>query len=461
VSVRERSNSAKFRVCSFDSGDATIDVSGEVQFDKTLNEVPDTLTFFGGQAESLALMRLVGGLVTVQNLSVIEGEQRKFVGRLLSVAAVHKNVDEEITRIAELAIEKTITEFDRGLEEAGTNHCSYTYATDVAGWPTSGMFGTSYKGTIEAHEFDDGLHRLLKADDLNLTATPHYFFRTEGRRLIRQSLASIHLHWTRERLDEKRLLDCARLVLSFLYSVKLRPLIKTHATGCKYRHVCWNAADIETAERDRLLGPIRTDEQQAFQEIAIQTLFESGIAVELLDAIVDRYVESQTDVTLQRSFAHGCEAIEGMYALLKARAPAPAAPDYSEVRSKLKAVVEREVADEEDRAVACSKIDQLFAPPTWPRIKTLIMVLANNPKDLIHTAIARANFFKYRNLSSHGQVVRLNNEVVLQATIMRFVIEWMFIKLAGAAVTPQIEWQLGHELRQADPPDRGIIQLWE
>jgi len=44
---------ASFRIASFDSTDPSVEVSGEVQFDATLNDPPARRNLFGGQAEGL------------------------------------------------------------------------------------------------------------------------------------------------------------------------------------------------------------------------------------------------------------------------------------------------------------------------------------------------------------------------------------------------------------------------
>ena len=296
MSTGERARPAKFRISSFETNEEAFEVSGEVQLDQNLNQFPDSIDLYGSERDELKLMGFVGALVQLEDLTV-RFERRTYVARVHSVTSSSSSSPDQIGKVAELSVKKAVSEFERR-EDNGTRYCSFTYSTDVVGWPSPGMFSLSYEGTIGLTRFEDGLHSLLKSDDFHLTATPHFYFRDEGRKLVRQRLASIQLKWTREDLDAKRLIDCGRVVLAFMYAVKLRPLAKTSASDGNYRRVSWSPSDLETADRERFQSPIPVPDQQQFQATAIETLFRSEYPIEFLDGIVDRYVELRIDVAL-------------------------------------------------------------------------------------------------------------------------------------------------------------------
>jgi hypothetical protein len=426
--------------------------------DQTLHKYPERISLYGSEPDGLRLMSFVGALVQLEEITTHKRHNRTLIGRVNSVGGF-KAEEDHVGKIADVTVTKSTEVFDRDQDEQ--RHCSYTYSVDVKGWPVEGMFGLSYDGSISLRRYDGGLHLLLENDDFSLKATPHFFFHDDERKLVRQRLASVHLTWSGEELDSQRLLDCARIVLAFIYAVKLRPLAKTHVASGIYRVVSWSPSDLETVDRGTYFGPLPIGEQQVFQATAIKTLFSSDYGVEFLSGIADRYVEVRTEISLERSFPQGCEAIEALYALLQSRVSGVAMPKYSRLRKELKKLVEERVENEADRKIAVSKVDQLFNRPTWQRVCSLIRGLATDETSLIHEVISRSKFFQYRNLSSHGQVVRPDNELVFQANLMRYVIEWLFIRLCGGTAEPQIASQVRHELNQTEPPDLGIIQLWE
>lgn len=461
VSIHRSSSTGRFSIRGFDEEEAALQVSGELHLDETLREFPSSLTVFGYRSDHLAMMKHIGALVQVD----LNGEHddrisRSYIARVHDAGWSSGASSKQLAKIATLSIEKAVEEFasspDRGL-----GFCSYSYASDVSSWPTAGAFGTSYEGTIELRRFRRGLNSVARGKSFEVDAAPHYFFVRDGRKLIRQQVASITVRWFSPEVDWKRLADCARVVLSFTHVVKLRPLAKVQICDGTYRKVNWAVSDISQVERDRFSGPVDIGNQKAFHARAVRKLYKSEISIEDLDNVIDRYVECRVDTTLERSFAHGCEAIEGLYGLLNARRPARGNANFGPLKKTIKKVINEHVDDHEIKSIASSRVDQLFSRPTWQRIVETISAIAPKDDDLIGRVTSRANFFRYRNLAAHGRVVRLENEVVFQASLMRFVLEWMFIKLCGGKQRPTTGREIATDIDKPGSPDVGLIKLWE
>ncbi|HZG08049.1 MAG TPA: hypothetical protein VEZ70_03615 [Allosphingosinicella sp.] len=464
MSINSTPLSGRFRLREMVEGGKEIEASGELEADAQLKEFPARITLYGYRSEHLSLFPLFGTLIEVKFLGSEGGRSRSFVGRLHDEGWSTSAPPNQIDKMGSVVIQKAVDEFSREPEADEKHRCTYTYCVDVEGWPGRGGYGFSYDGTIELRKFRNGLNSLLRTRDINLEAVPHYIFTEDGRKTVRNKFASISAIWNTQDLDWKRYIDCARVVLSFTHVVKLRPLAMSRSGAGLYRRVSWDPRMIEESPKGARDGPVRISDQKSFHSKAIKKLFHSPHRIDYLDNIIDRYVECQTDVTLERSFAHGCEAIEGLYSLLLgSRATKPTVTaDYSSLQRELKSIINKRVLDSDDRMVAASRVDQLFSRPTWHRVRDLINGLSNNEDDdLINRVVERSNFFRYRNRASHGQVVRLENEVVFQSHLMKFIIEWMFIKLCGGDVKPQSGAYIRGDLELDACPDVGLIQLWE
>jgi hypothetical protein len=461
VSIHPLSLTGRFAIRELGSDGIPFYVSGELHVDETLHEYPASLTVFGYRSDHIAMLKHAGRLVHAD--FVAEREDRVSRSYIVRVHDAGWSLDadsKQLAKIATLSIEKAIEEFASS-PSRGLGFCSYSYTSDVSDWPTAGGFGISYEGTIELRKFRNGPNIITRGKLFEVQASPHYYFVREGRKLTRQQVASISVTWFSPVVDWKRLIECARIVLSFTHVVKLRPLSKTQVCNGSYRKVSWNTPDISYRDSDRLLSPVEFFLQKKFHGRAVRKLYQSSHPIEALDDIVDRYVECRVDTTLERSFTHGCEAIEGLYALLNMPTHGGGAPNYAPLKRRIKRLLNENVRDPLDKSLATSRTDQLFSRPTWRRISDTILKIARSEDALIRQALSRANFFRYRNLTAHGRVVRLENEVVFQAALMRFVLEWMFLRVCGGSGNPSSAREIEGHVDQPRCPDVGLIKLWE
>lgn len=459
MGLSSQNMSGKFKLTGLGDDTKPFEVSGDLEYDPKFEEFPYKISLYGYHSDYLKLISHVGALIELTKLNKFGDSTQKFIGRVHGAGWNTGALSSEISRIATLFVKKAINEFNR--PDSKFRHASYTYTTDVEQWPGRGVYGVSYEGTVELRRFRGGIGRLFSGKKIKLEAYPHYIFNSDKRHMSRRSLASISAYWSESGVDWKKYIESARLALSFSHVVKLHPIALSFSDAGIYRKLSWDADTLEKEVRGRVEQPIDPSKQRKFHSRAIQHLVRMEYDQETLSSIVDRYVESRTDATLQRSFSHGCEAIEGIYLLLSSKGKKRKKRQADEILIReIRKVIKASSIAVERKEIALSRAYSLIDPPVWAKIVDQIGRIERDKGKLIHRVIERANFFRYRNLLAHGRMVRLQDEVVFQHHLMQFVLEWLFIRLCGSTIEPKLG-VLESDLDSEAAPDLGIIQLWE
>lgn len=305
---------------------------------------------------------------------------------------------------------------------------SYVYANNISGWPSAGSFGTSYEGTITRRKHRGGLDVLISSREFRATADYHYYFERKDDHLMRHRLCSITIKPNSEGADMGRAIAAVRTCLSFVYEVSLKPLTKTEMHDGTLKIIEFPQDRVEPANREFTERPIDVAGQKKFSSSMIRWLYASDVNIHHVEYAISRYVAAARELPLENSFSAGCEAIESLFSTVNTTA-LPAKSKEAKAVRHLRRELRKLDVEASKRKIASDRLGGIFKDPPWFRIRDFLAAHRHLLVDAEAAIVAQADFFKYRNLSSHGRKIAIDGEVDRQRLLMLLVFQ-ILLKVA-------------------------------
>lgn len=461
--VRDKSlrQPIRLKVRDYRARKRKLTLNGFLIKDPAFAEVVRSIEIVGNRRTDLALMGLSGDLVEFEVVPAKDSPSKEFgLGRLNTEGWTNFSEIEQpnLQHVATIDVSKhsIVRKMDRGED---INLTSYVYANDISGWPSAGMFGLSYDGTIKRSKFRRGLDQLISCKDFKATADYYYFFEKEAEHLVRKRLCSITIEPKRAEANIDRAVAAVRTALSFVFEVNLKPLRKIQIDSENYKIVDIPQPEIDRSDREFYARPIHMQDQKNFTSSMIRWLYNSNVDVAHVEYAVSRYVAASRVLPLEISFSAGCEALESLFATVGTRA-IPKGPEETGAIDHLRAELKRLDMSASKKKLAHAKMGGLFLEPTWAQIKSYILGKSKFLTKYEIDALEQCNFFRYRNLSSHGRKIAADGEVSRQNILMRMSFQSLLKVIVGCRA--HLNLQTIFDLSPPDPSDGPhFVEIWE
>lgn len=254
----------------------------------------------------------------------------------------------------------------------------------------------------------------MSSKNFSVEADHFYYFVQNESELTRKRLASITVYPRSSDCNLERAVLAARVAFSFVYEVVLRPVRRVFLDDHTYRQSFFPTSAFKKEEREFHNRPISAPEERAFLSKLIRYLYKSSHNLEYIEHSVHRYIAAVRDLPIENAFSAGCEAIESLYGAFNERRSSSS--QFSSEIKEMQRIIKTSAASSSIKQVALSKLSGVFDPPAWNKIYQAILDLYKCDSNAL---LEGASFFKYRNLSSHGRLVRANSEVMRQFSLMK------------------------------------------
>lgn len=427
--------------------------------DDALNGSPTAIEIFGNAKCNIDLISLAGDLVefeiaTSKNASV----KSSGIGRINHEGwfSASERPDVALQHIATIDVAKfqTVRTRKNYFDKA---FLSYDYFSDISSWPNSDFYGLSYDGTVKKHRFRNGLNRLYSGKHFSATADYHYFFADKPGDLTRRRVCSITVEPKCDVADLKRATDAVRIALAFIYEVQLKPLRKVEVSGFQHREIDFpTESGIVTVNRDRMARPISITNQKTFTSKFIRWMYFSKVDLKHLEFAISRYVAASQELPLELAFSAGCEALESLFTVAHRRATSN--PAEVQVMADIRRLIKGSSLSSMSKALAHGRVGNLFQQPLWRQIREYILSrtsLSDEERQIINWS----NFYKYRNLSSHGRLIDADAEVSRQNMLMRLTFQLLIKAVSGAKGRLSLLDFI--DLQPSDLSEPHFVEIWE
>lgn len=310
---------AKLRLTIIGQPDKSIIVDALLIKSKSLPFMVSEARIIGNYSQNIKLMGFVGRIVSFSRISR-KGKRSGDTGIARFEHSGWTSFSElkgpKVQIVGILHVLRYEHRLKRGIPEESFESHSYVYSPDVVDWPSLGLFGISYDGTIKRTSYKNGLSNLISCKDFSAVADKYYYYIDNGGELIRRQLASFSIRSKSNSFNARRAMQACRATLSFIYEVNLRPISYTNWDRKKYEEFYYPIDKVERVERDFHSCPIPISNQKRVARGLISWLYRSNLDLDQIEHVIERYVTSRREVPIEQSFSVGCEAIEGLFKIL-------------------------------------------------------------------------------------------------------------------------------------------------
>jgi hypothetical protein len=457
----DKGEPVRLQISSFWESTERLSVNGFVFHDDEFDKIVRRIEVYGNRSAEITLMMKSGNLVNFRVISAKNSRTKQFgIGRLIHEGwtTFSDKQQPKLQHISTIEVVKFTTERSYDTPDK-KRFLSYVYANAITGWPTGGVFGLSYEGTITKRKYRNGLESLVRTNSFSASADFNYHFEQSENTLIRHRLCSITIFPHFAECDVERAVAATRISLSFVYEENLRPLRKVVVDGSLYRTVDFPQDKIKFSKRGIHETAISIGDQKAFTSRMIRWLYQSELKLDHVEYAISRYIAASRELPLEVSFSAGCEALESLFTAVRQPKISTNSTEKQIVR-RLRRGLRQFDLDRHSMEMASQRIGSIFSVPKWNLIKAYIKSRSSFFSEEELDRLEECNFFKYRNLSSHGMKIAADGEVSRQNVLMRITFQMLLPAIIGsrARLTLPSIFDLS---RVEDTGRPHFVEIWE